>query len=64
MRENETKHLETIGHACAMLQASYGAVRWCWPRSAGTRDSAKRCAALRRDRRGTSGGAVAAAQAM
>jgi hypothetical protein len=27
MSEKETKHLETIGHACATLQASYGAVR-------------------------------------
>jgi hypothetical protein len=27
MRENEPKHLETIGHVCATLQASYGAVR-------------------------------------
>ncbi len=27
MSENEPQHLETIGHACATLQASYGAVR-------------------------------------
>ena len=27
MNTNEPKHLESIGHACTTLQASYGAVR-------------------------------------